>query len=126
MRRGEFGDHIKTLSSLTSELVSVGQWLLLVLSDPLASLDTPSSFLYPSLSWTLSALCVWPLPSEGWSRWGGVYICVCVCYMHVVFISAHGCLHMTVHVAGKCVCMPSVYMILPVLLRGGAEACGGL
>ena len=67
VRRREFGDHIKTLSSLTSELVSVGQWLLLVLSDPPASLDTPSSLLYLSLSWTFSALCVWPLPIGGHS-----------------------------------------------------------
>lgn len=42
-----------------------------------------------------------------------------------VFISVYGCLHMTVYEVCKSVCMCSVYMILPVL-RGGAEACGGL
>ena len=65
MRRRESGDHVKALYFLTSELVSVGQWLLLVLSDPPASLDTPSGLLSPSLSWILSALCVWPLPVGG-------------------------------------------------------------
>lgn len=80
------------------------QWLLLVLSDPPASLDTPSSLLYPSLSWTLSALCVWPLPIGGHS-WrlesgGGVYMCVRVCVFSV-HVGAYVCVWM---LAYDCIC----------------------
>lgn len=92
MRRREFGDHIKTLSSLTSELVSVGQWLLLVLSDPPASLDTPSSLLYLSLSWTL-------VVRVGVGGEGCTYVCACVCVLY-----ARGVYICTWMFAYDCIC----------------------
>lgn len=51
-------------------------------------------------------------------------MCACVCFL-CTWVFVYGCLHLTVYEVCKCVCMCSVYVILPVL-RGGAEACGGL
>lgn len=82
------------------------QWLLLVLSDPPASLDTPLSF--PQLD-AQCFVCVavayrWTLVAVGVGGEGCTCVCVCVCFLCTwVLMSVYGCLHMTVYVACECV-----------------------